>query len=154
MKQLFMLSKSFFNRSFLRIVVAGLFLVFFIYFIRNEHVDITQIKSMLSKASPFWIGLGILITFVYLALQATLYIYAFKSIGVAIAFKSAFTLFIYIKPIKSNKSSNYENRGFCIPIRPGLNDVLYIKIKISYFRLSWNYLFCNQHIKLSLKNYI
>lgn len=94
MKRMFILSRSFFNRSFLQVVVAGLFLVFFIYFIRNEHIDITEIKLTLGKASPLWISAGLFITFIYLALQATLYIFSFKSIDVTIDFKSALILFL------------------------------------------------------------
>ena len=94
MKRMFRLSRSFFNRSFLQVVVSALFLVFLIYFIRNEHIDITHIKSTLEKANPIWISFGLVITVAYLSLQAVLYIFSFKSIGVSIDFKSALTLFL------------------------------------------------------------
>ena len=94
MKRMFRLSKSFFNRSFLQVVVAGLFLVFLIYFIRNEHISISHIKSTLEKASPLWISFGLGVTAAYLALQALLYIFSFKSIGISIDFNSALTLFL------------------------------------------------------------
>ena len=94
MKRMFRLSKSFFNRSFLQIIVAGLFLVFLIYFIRNEHIDISHVKSTLEKANPIWISSGIVVTVTYLCLQGALYIFSFRSIGIAIDFKSALTLFL------------------------------------------------------------
>lgn len=94
MKRMFRLSKSFFNGSFIQIVVAGLFLVFFIYFIRNEHLDIAQIKSTVSKANPIWIIFGIAITVLYLLLQAILYIFSFKSIGITIGLTRALRLFL------------------------------------------------------------
>ena len=91
---MFRLSKSFFNRSFLQVIVAGLFLVFLIYFIRNEHIDISHVKSTLEKANPIWISCGIMITLAYVCLQAMLYIFSFRSIGISIDFKSALTVFL------------------------------------------------------------
>ena len=94
MKRMFRLSKSFFNRSFLRLVVAALFLGFLVYFIRNEHLDLTHISSTLSKANPVWIIVGVGVTLLYLLLQGVLYVYSFKSIGVDIRLKSALRLFL------------------------------------------------------------
>ena len=94
MKRMFRLSKSFFNRSFIQVVVAGMFLAFLIYFIRNEHLDIAHIKSTLSKANPVWIILGVAITVLYLLLQGMLYVFSFKSISIDIKLKSALRLFL------------------------------------------------------------
>ena len=94
MKYLFRFSKSIFNRSFAQIALAGLFLIFFIYFIRNEHLDIIHLKSTLVKANPTWVIVGIGITILYLLLQAYLYVYSFKSIGVSIGIRSALKLFL------------------------------------------------------------
>lgn len=94
MKRMFRLSKSFFNSSFIQIVVTGLFLLFLIYFIRNEHLDITHIKSTLSEANRIWVAVGIAITILYLLLQATLYVFSFKSIGISIGLKSALRLYL------------------------------------------------------------
>ncbi|HEX5168884.1 MAG TPA: phosphatidylglycerol lysyltransferase domain-containing protein [Cyclobacteriaceae bacterium] len=94
MKRMFRITKSFFNHSFLKVVVAGLFLMFFIYFVRNEHIDIRHINSILGKANPFWVGAGLIITIAYLFLQATLYVFSFKSITINIDFSSALSLFL------------------------------------------------------------
>ena len=91
---MFRLSKSFFNRSFVQVVVAGLFLLFLIYFIRNEHLNTRHFQEALSKANPIWIAAGIIITGLYLLLQALLYVYSFKSIGISIGLKSALRLYL------------------------------------------------------------
>lgn len=123
MKRVFRLSKSFFNRSFLQVVVAGLFLGFFVYFMRNEQIDIAEIKLTLGKASPLWISIGLLVTLAYLALQATLYIFSFKSIGVTIDFKSALTLFL--------------KRNFISPFLPAgsLTSLAFFSDELSKFKL-------------------
>ena len=94
MKRLFRLTKSFFNRAFIQVVVAGLSLLFFIYFVRNEHLDGTRIKVLLTSANAIWVIVGIAITGLYLMLQAALYVYSFKSIGISISLKRALRLFL------------------------------------------------------------
>ncbi len=94
MKRMFRLSKSFFNRSFLRLVVAALFLGFLIYFIRNEHLDLTQIKITVAQANPTWLIVGVAGTLLYLFLQGLLYVFSFRSIGINIQLKSALRLFL------------------------------------------------------------
>lgn len=94
MKRLFRLTKSFFNRGFVQVVVAALSLAFFIYFVRNEHLDSTRIKSLLSSANTVWVAGGIMLTALYLVLQAALYVYCFKSIGISISLVHALRLFL------------------------------------------------------------
>lgn len=106
MNWMFRVSKSFFNRSFVRIIVGGLFLGFLIYFIRNEHLDLTHIKLTLSKAKPIWIIVGVILTLLYLLLQGILYVFSFKSIGVDIQLKSALRLFL-----KRNFASTFLPAG-------------------------------------------
>lgn len=94
MRRMFRLSRSFFNRSFITVVVAFLFLIFLIYFIRNEHLDVSHIKLTLLSAEPSWVLVGILVTMIYLVLQALLYVYSFKSIGIRIDLIRAMRLFL------------------------------------------------------------
>lgn len=94
MKRSFRLPKSFFNRSFIQVVLTGFFLLFLIYFIRNEHLNGHFIRKTLSHANPFWMLIGIMVTGIYLFMQAILYVFAFKSIGISIGLKSALRLFL------------------------------------------------------------
>jgi phosphatidylglycerol lysyltransferase len=94
MKRLFRLTKSFFNRAFIQVVAAGLSLVFFIYVVRNEHLDSGRIRSLLSSADTVWVIGGIVVTALYLILQALLYVYSFQSIGVSISLGRALKLFL------------------------------------------------------------
>lgn len=74
--------------------MSAFFLAFLIYFIRNEHIDVVEVRSILSSANPVMIAMGLLVTMIYLSLQALLYVYSFKSIGVLIDFRSALVLFL------------------------------------------------------------
>ncbi|MEO5977223.1 MAG: phosphatidylglycerol lysyltransferase domain-containing protein [Chryseolinea sp.] len=91
---MFRLTKSFFNRSFFQVVTGAVFLMFLIYFIRNEHVDIANIQATISTSNMTWIVIGVAATTMYLVLQALLYVFSFKAIGITISLNHALRLFL------------------------------------------------------------
>ena len=84
----------FYRRIFWQTVIALLFIGFFIYFIKNEHVELIQINQMLGKADTMLVVAGIAITLVYLYLQGELYRYSFRSIHQDISLINAINLYL------------------------------------------------------------
>lgn len=94
MKQSFQLPRGLFNRSFLQIVFVGLSLVFLIYFIRNERLQLGHIRQILGNAEPSWLLAGLAITLLYVIFQAWLYVLSFRAIGGHAGFFGAMRLFL------------------------------------------------------------
>ncbi len=83
-----------YNRSFWQVVLAILCLVFFIYFIKNEHLNLGEIQNVLGRARVDYLFLGFCITLVYLALQALLYDYSFRSLDAKLGFWPSMEIFL------------------------------------------------------------
>ncbi|MBT1697302.1 lysylphosphatidylglycerol synthetase family protein [Fulvivirgaceae bacterium PWU4] len=82
------------NSSFIRVVMAGLGLSLFICFLKAQHLDLVAIKTILTRANPFALMVGVVITGLYIVLQGMLYQYSFRSIGARISIKEAVNLFL------------------------------------------------------------
>ena len=83
-----------FNRSFWQVVLAILCLVFFVFFIKNEHLNLGKIRVVLGRARLDYLTLGFIITLVYLALQAMLYDFSFRSLGAKLGFWPSMEIFL------------------------------------------------------------
>ena len=84
------IQKKFFWQS----VLGFLFIVFIIFFIRNESVEIHTIKGLISNANVYYLLAGLLVTLIYILLQGWLYVYSFKSLGSHITLSSSVLLFL------------------------------------------------------------
>ncbi len=78
-----------------QIALAALMILMSIYFVKNEHLEIAQIKSTLEQVDGFYLTLGLLVTGLYFLLQALMYVFSFRTAGVKVGIDS--TLPLYLK---------------------------------------------------------
>lgn len=71
-----------------------MFLVFLIFFIKNERFELVQIKQVILKARLKYIFLALFFSVVYIILQGWLYVRSFNTIGEKISLKDAVNLFL------------------------------------------------------------
>ena len=71
-----------------------LFIALGIWFIEYVRAELSEVKKVLSDASWQWVLAGIGITFIYIVLQAQMYVYSFASIRCRVALFDAAILFI------------------------------------------------------------
>ena len=87
--------KNFRNNKILwQIVLAILLILMCIYFIKNEHLEFVEIKKTLQNVNPFYLFLGLFITFVYIVFQGLMYVFSFRTVGTGVGFKQATQLFL------------------------------------------------------------
>ncbi len=82
------------SRSVWQIALAVLMLLMTIYFVKNEHLEITQIKDTISQANNFYLLLGLAVTCIYIMLQGLLYVFSFKTVGLKVGVGDATQLFL------------------------------------------------------------
>lgn len=88
--------------SFLRdndkIIRQFILTIFFIgigiWFIKHEQSELTEVKTVITDASSFWILIGVLLAAVYIILQSLMYFVSFKAVQAEISFKAAVVLFL------------------------------------------------------------
>ncbi|MES2239345.1 MAG: phosphatidylglycerol lysyltransferase domain-containing protein [Bacteroidota bacterium] len=97
---------SFFRRkrgiSFLhendKIIGQFILTIFFIgigvWFIKHERAELGEVKNVIANASNFWILGGIVLTLIYISLQALMYVSSFGAIQTKISFYQGITLFL------------------------------------------------------------
>ena len=68
-----------------QVALAVLMLVMSIYFIKNEHLELVEIKNTPEDINSFYLLLGILVTVLYVFLQAIMYVFSFRTIGLKVA---------------------------------------------------------------------
>lgn len=88
------ISHLFYNKFFWQLVLAFFMVGMAVFFIRNEHIELIQISQQLSTSHPGYIGLGILLTVVYILLQGQMYVHSFKALGKSIPLSTAVRLFL------------------------------------------------------------
>ena len=74
------------------LAVLILFLAF--VFFRSERKEMSAIMPQIREANPLWIGAGILLTFVYVFLQALMYVTSVRAVGVKLRMWDALELFL------------------------------------------------------------
>ena len=77
-------------KQILAIVVLLLAFVFF----RSERKEMSEIIPNLQAANTTWVLVGIALTFIYILLQAAMYIASFKAIGLSLTWRDAIELFL------------------------------------------------------------
>lgn len=90
--------RFFFRKTFKNIrwqeILAVLILFLAFVFFRSERKEMASILPQLHQAKPFWIGAGILLTGVYVFLQAIMYMASFRAVGVKLKLTDALELFL------------------------------------------------------------
>ena len=82
------------NKFFLQLIIATFMIGMAIFFIRHEHLEVLSIREQLAQSNPWYIALGIVLTGIYLLLQAQMYVHSFRSIGTEVPILVALRLFL------------------------------------------------------------
>lgn len=75
-------------------ILAVLILFLAFIFFRSERHEMASILPQLKQADGFWIIVGVLLTFVYVLLQALMYVASFQTVGTKISLFNALELFL------------------------------------------------------------
>lgn len=76
-------------------IALGVFSVLLaIYFVKHERTELTQVKQVLMQAKILWFIVGVLLVFLFVAVQGWMYQYSFKAIQKRIPFKVAMLLYL------------------------------------------------------------
>lgn len=154
------------SKSIAQIALAVLMLVMSIYFVKNEHLELVEIKQTLRNLHPFYLAFGLIITCIYLLFQAFMYVLSFKTVGVKVQIKDALMLFLkrnlvsiflpaggfsslafFNKPLsKKGISTNDIYYGSYIYGISGLISVVVVAIPVLLFLLFENKLSSNEFI--------
>ncbi|CAN5768660.1 bifunctional lysylphosphatidylglycerol flippase/synthetase MprF [soil metagenome] len=86
--------QSIFKKIHLKELLSVLFLLLAIYFFRQERHELNAIIPALERSDPSWVLLGIFITFVYILLQAGMYVYSFASVRSKLPWLLAIELYL------------------------------------------------------------
>lgn len=82
------------QRYFWQALFGLFFIIIVIYFIRNEKLELVNVKNTLYNSNIWIILLGISFTLLYIFLQGWLYVQSFKSVGKKIPILPAVNLFL------------------------------------------------------------
>ncbi|TDQ80190.1 phosphatidylglycerol lysyltransferase domain-containing protein [Sphingobacterium yanglingense] len=75
-------------------ILAFIFLILAYYFLKQERDEIQKLPHILSNADGAFLILGVVITFIYIFLQALMYVYSFKAVQRVITIGQALRLFL------------------------------------------------------------
>lgn len=78
----------------LKELLAVLFILLAIYFFRQERHELRALVPAIEQANRIWVLSGILLTALYIALQALMYRYSFKAVGARLSFALGIELFL------------------------------------------------------------
>lgn len=82
------------NRYYFKEILAFLFLLFAFYFFRQQRVEIGQMRSVLLTSNMYFVLLGVIVTILYILLQALMYIFSFRAVNSRISLAEALRLFL------------------------------------------------------------
>lgn len=88
------ISSLLYSRFFWQLTLALFMLGTAVFFIRNQGIELIQIRRQLGKSDPWYIGLGVLLTGLYIFLQAQMYVYSFNALGKKIPWLISAKLFL------------------------------------------------------------
>lgn len=86
-------TKIFSKIKWQQILALVMLLLAFVFF-RNEKKEIADLLPQIKSAKPLWIIAGVFSTFIYIALQAAMYVYSFKAVGYLISMREAADIFL------------------------------------------------------------
>src|ERR1044072_6542556 len=78
----------------LKELLSVLFLLLAIYFFRQERHELRALVPAIEQANRVWMLLGIVLTLVYICLQALMYQYSFKVVGARLSLSMGIELFL------------------------------------------------------------
>ncbi|MBC7556202.1 MAG: flippase-like domain-containing protein, partial [Chryseobacterium sp.] len=81
-------------KSYWKEILAVFIILLAFVFFRSERHEMRQIIPQLKQANYIWLSVGVLVTFLYILLQALMYVESFKAVGLKIKVSEAITLFL------------------------------------------------------------
>ena len=81
-------------KSYWKEILAVFIILLAFVFFRSERHEMRQIIPQLKQANYIWLSVGVLVTFLYILLQALMYVESFKAVGLKIKLSEAITLFL------------------------------------------------------------
>jgi phosphatidylglycerol lysyltransferase len=88
------ISKLLYNKFVWQLIFASFLIGMAIFFIRHENLELSKISEQIGLSNMWYIGLGILLTCVYIIFQGEMYVHSYKSMGIVIPLKVAVRLFL------------------------------------------------------------
>jgi phosphatidylglycerol lysyltransferase len=88
------ISRLIYNKFFWQLVLAFFMVGMAIFFIKNEHIELLQIKDQLYQSHPGYIALGIVLTVMYIVLQGQMYVHSFNALQKKIPLSTSIRLFL------------------------------------------------------------
>ena len=85
---------SVFKKFHFKEILAVLFILVAVYFFRKERHELGSIIPALKKSNPYWIIIGAIITFIYILLQAGMYVYSFAAVRSKLPWVLAIELYL------------------------------------------------------------
>lgn len=86
--------RLFYNQFFWQLILALFMIGMAAFFIRNEHLELREIRNKFQELNIFYLTIGCLLTLLYLLLQGEMYVQSFKTLNQSITLKSGATLFL------------------------------------------------------------
>ncbi|HVI46792.1 MAG TPA: phosphatidylglycerol lysyltransferase domain-containing protein [Chitinophaga sp.] len=75
------LSAAFLRKLHLKELLAVLFILLAIYFFRSQRHELRSLVPAIQRANQVWIITGVIVTGIYILLQALMYVFSFRAIG-------------------------------------------------------------------------
>jgi phosphatidylglycerol lysyltransferase len=88
--QIHLKNKNFYFKE----ILGFLFLLFAVYFIRHQSYELKNTGGVLRASKAVWIIIGICLTILYIATQAYMYVYSFRTVGAQIKLWDGIKLFL------------------------------------------------------------
>jgi phosphatidylglycerol lysyltransferase len=88
------ISKLLYNKFLWQLIFASFLIGMAVFFIRHENLEIVRIREELSGSNPWYVAIGVVLTFVYIVFQGQMYVHSYKAMGLIIPLKVAIRLFL------------------------------------------------------------
>jgi len=82
------------SKIILQTIVAFFFISMSIWFLKHEGAELFEVKQVLLSSKSSWIGVGVLLSAIYIVMQALMYVSAFASVGSTVTLPEAIVLFL------------------------------------------------------------
>lgn len=82
------------NKFFWQLILAALMLSLAVFFVGHEHLEVLKIRDQLLLSNPWYVLLGVFLTFVYVLLMGLMYVHSFLAIKLNIPLTMAMRLFL------------------------------------------------------------
>lgn len=85
---------SLFRKLHVKELLTVLFILFAVFFFRQERHELRNLGPFLDQADPFWLTAGLLVTVLFIILQSGMLVHCFRSVGARLHWMLSFPLFL------------------------------------------------------------